>query len=323
MSPVVSVQSLQILRGCIIVEGEFSARSGPFGLSLMLDGRPVRSVVSWAPEPRRGRWLRTAARAVTRTVLRPWSGRFVLRAIVDPALGAEVLPRLALGARAGFARVVVGDLMGPWVASTLAPAFAALYGRFVGEVGAKPGARILELGSRARSGHERRSHFPSAEHVGFDIREGPSVDVVGDAHDLRAAFPNGHFDFATSVSVFEHLAWPWKAVLELGHVLKPGGLVYTQSHQTWPVHDAPWDFYRYSKSGWRALFSAAAGFEIVVAEDLMPARIVPLNQTGDPSIAVEGSTGYLMSACIARKIGEPRVAWDAVPDLAAFAEYPA
>lgn len=322
MPPVVSVESLQILRGCIIVEGVLTASSGPVGLGLSLDGLRLPASVDWNPGRRR-RWLRSLVGQIQRAPGRPWSGRFLLRALADPAFGSEVLPRLVLTARAGFARTVLSNLLGPWVASTLAPGVDALYGRFQRDVASRPGARILELGARARSGHERRGHFASAEHVGFDIREGPGVDVVGDAHALRSIFPDGHFAFATSVSVFEHLAWPWKAVVELAHVLEPGGLVYTQSHQTWPVHDAPWDFYRYSKSGWRALFCAATGFEVVAADDLMPARVVPLCQTGDPSIAVEGSTGFLMSACIARKIGEPQVAWDAVPDLSLFAEYPA
>ena len=66
---------------------------------------------------------------------------------------------------------------------------------------------------------------------------------------------------------------PWVAAVELGHVMRLGGLVYVQSHQTWPVHDAPWDFWRFSKYGWDTLFHTYSGFEVIAAEMGEPASI--------------------------------------------------
>jgi hypothetical protein len=48
-----------------------------------------------------------------------------------------------------------------------------------------------------------------------DIKVGENVDIVGDAHRLTSLFKAGQFDFAYSISVFEHLLWPWKVALEL------------------------------------------------------------------------------------------------------------
>ena len=36
--------------------------------------------------------------------------------------------------------------------------------------------------------------------------------------------------------------------------VKIGGVVLSQSHQTWPQHEGPWDFFRCSASGWASLF---------------------------------------------------------------------
>src|SRR6266446_636421 len=69
----------------------------------------------------------------------------------------------------------------------------------------RPGTSVLELGARARSGISRRDLFKDLNYTGFDIKDGENVDVVGDAHRLTSMFERGQFDFAYSISVFEHL----------------------------------------------------------------------------------------------------------------------
>ncbi len=92
-------------------------------------------------------------------------------------------------------------------------------------------AKVLEIGSRNVSGPVRRDMFPNAvEYVGIDVREGENVDVVGDVHELSKLVPNNHFDIVYSISVFEHLLFPWKAALEINKALKPGGHVMTATH---------------------------------------------------------------------------------------------
>ena len=72
------------------------------------------------------------------------------------------------------------------------------------------------------------------------------MDVMGDAHKLSDYFDKDSFDVIFSMSVFEHLAMPWKVALELNKVLKPGGMMLHTTHQTWPLHEEPWDYWRYS-----------------------------------------------------------------------------
>jgi hypothetical protein len=187
----------------------------------------------------------------------------------------------------------------------------------------RPGASILELGARARSGISRRELFKGLNYTGFDIKDGDNVDIVGDAHLLSSMFENKQFDFVYSVSVFEHLFWPWKVALELNAVLKTGGLVLTQSHQTWPRHDAPWDFFRFSASGWGSLFCGATGFRVIEAVDDLLAHVIPAHFRGDPILELADQPAFLVSICVAEKIGDPLVRWDANPDYRSLGDYPA
>jgi hypothetical protein len=187
----------------------------------------------------------------------------------------------------------------------------------------RPGASILELGARARSGIVRRDLFKGLVYTGLDIAAGENVDIVGDAHRLTSLFKRNQFDFAYSTAVFEHLLWPWKVALELNAILKPGGWVLTQSHQTWPRHDAPWDFFRFSASGWGSLFCRATGFRIIRAADDLLGHVFPAYYNGDPNLeTLSLGQCFLVSICVAEKVSEPTVRWDADPDYSALGGYP-
>lgn len=88
--------------------------------------------------------------------------------------------------------------------------------------------------------------------IGFDIAEGPGVDVVGDAHMLP--FPDETFETVFSTEVLEHLHTPEKAIAEMKRVLKPGGRVILTTRFVFPIHDAPHDYFRYTKYGLQHLF---------------------------------------------------------------------
>ena len=50
------------------------------------------------------------------------------------------------------------------------------------------------------------------------------MDVVGDAHKLSSYF-HDEFDLIFSSAVFEHLAMPWRASIEIIKLLKKGGYI--------------------------------------------------------------------------------------------------
>jgi hypothetical protein len=197
-----------------------------------------------------------------------------------------------------------------------------LNGRFQDGVSSMARPRLLEVGSRARSGNVYRSWLAEdAQYVGFDILPGPNVDIVGDAHRLSRFVEPGSIDAIYSVSTMEHLAMPWLAAAEMNRVLRVGGLVFVASHQTWPVHDAPWDFYRFSEYAWATLFNKFSGFEIIQTASGEPARVVA-KVVHDSTSALELEPAYLSSAVLARKVAETALDWAADPAAVIADAYP-
>jgi SAM-dependent methyltransferase len=168
---------------------------------------------------------------------------------------------------------------------------------------------VLEVGSRNRSGPVRRGQVGDGRrYVGFDILEGPNVDVVGDAHELSRHFPARSFAAVFAVATFEHLVMPWKAVLEINKVLAPGGIVWVATHQTYPLHEIPWDFYRYSNDGWRGLFNPSTGFAILEVGMGEPAAVVA-TRSHSLTRDMDAGQAYLGAAVIAQKIGDTALTW--------------
>lgn len=199
--------------------------------------------------------------------------------------------------------------------------FHACWRRFLGMLHSMPPGVVLEIGARARSGITRREVVGHHEYVGIDILPGPNVDLVGDAHELSQVFAGRKFVAAFSFSVFEHLVMPWKVAIELNHVLAEGGLVFTQTHQTWPMHEEPWDFWRFSQHAWRALFNSSTGYEIVETSAGDYAEIYPCRPTRITR-DLPMQAAYLGSASIARKISSTALSWPVPTQVAARDMYP-
>jgi Methyltransferase domain len=185
-------------------------------------------------------------------------------------------------------------------------AFVAMINTFQQEIKVRRGS-LLEIGSRARSGTTYRSWFPEIEqYVGLDVTDGPNVDIVGDAHQM-SEFIDRKFDFVFSIGVFEHILMPWKVAIEMNSVMADGGMGLIISHEAWPLHEEPWDFWRYSKEAWQGIFNIHTGFEIVDAKYQFPASIVPFWIHTQELLAVCQESTYLSSGCLIRKIGPCKV----------------
>ncbi len=201
----------------------------------------------------------------------------------------------------------------PFVRRAGDDAYHARFPEFLQMVAALPSPTVVELGSRNVSGLLRRNHFPNAgKYVGIDIHAGEGVDIVGDAHRLSALIAPDSVDALYSFSVFEHLLFPWKVVLEINRVLKPGGIVFVSTHPVWPAHELPWDFWRFPVGGLAGLFSKPLGFELIAATEGLPAKIYSL--AGDPPTReIYRHDAHLGVAIIARKIADydrDRLRWD-------------
>jgi len=189
--------------------------------------------------------------------------------------------------------------------------FQQMVDAFIAAVAQKPDPSLLEIGSRARSGNTYRDWFPEKlDYVGMDVHAGPNVDVVGDAHHLSRCV-NRRFDFMFSISVFEHLLMPWKVALEMNKTLNDGGKALIISHPSWPLHETPWDFFRFSKDSWHGIFNVHTGFRVVDAQYQFQASIVSVFSNAPHLDNMSKFPTYLLSGCIVEKTGPPQVAWEA------------
>lgn len=90
--------------------------------------------------------------------------------------------------------------------------------------------------------------------VALDIRPRPGIHVVSDAQSLAVA--NATFDVVLFTEVLEHLPEPQRAIDEIFRVLKPGGTLLLTTRFLFPIHDAPHDYFRFTKYGLRHLLRA-------------------------------------------------------------------
>lgn len=152
----------------------------------------------------------------------------------------------------------------------------SLEARFVDRLQRLDAPRVLELGTMRweadRPTHHARWLPPGTEHVMGDVLAGPDVHAVCDAHHLP--WPDQTFDAAIAVAIWEHLVRPWVAADELARVLRPGGAAIVVTHQTFPLHGYPHDYFRFSTEALASLFAPPA-WESCDTAYAYPCAIVP------------------------------------------------
>jgi hypothetical protein len=184
-----------------------------------------------------------------------------------------------------------------------------IFPRFLHHISERPNGAFLEIGSRARSGITRRGLVPSGwSYTGLDVHQGPNVDVVGDAHELSRIFGDRRFDAVMAIAVLEHLLMPWKFMIELNKIMNIGGVGIFTTPQTWPMHDEPWDFFRFSKHSFRGFINKFTGFRITDSGMGEPCFIVAERLHAATNFAPI-PTGYLTSVVFFEKIGDTSLSW--------------
>jgi SAM-dependent methyltransferase len=182
--------------------------------------------------------------------------------------------------------------------------------------------RLVEIGSRNRSGTIRNDIFDGRDYTGVDVLRGENVNLLADAHQLSRHFDPGSVDAVFSLNTFEHLAMPLQVILEINKILRVGGLVYLDAPQTIGLHEMPWDFFRFSDRAWESLLNKATGFEVIRTRMNHPTHIVPMFYQGGIFSNYKATAGYLGSAVLARKTGDPTVTLDADFSQTATGLYP-
>jgi SAM-dependent methyltransferase len=99
--------------------------------------------------------------------------------------------------------------------------------------------------------------------VNFDIKDFPSVDVVGDARSLP--FKNESFHGMICQAVLEHVEDPVVVVEEIHRTMQRGGILYAEIPFIQGYHPSPKDFHRFSLEGVNKLFAKFSPIELGVA----------------------------------------------------------
>jgi SAM-dependent methyltransferase len=85
------------------------------------------------------------------------------------------------------------------------------------------------------------------QYIGIDVAANSAADVRASA--LSLPFSDGAFDGVLCTEVLEHLSDPDGAVREFYRVLKPGGTLLASAPQTYWLHEAPHDYFRFTRFG--------------------------------------------------------------------------
>lgn len=127
-----------------------------------------------------------------------------------------------------------------------------------------PGSRVLDLGAGECAYKDK--FFKHTYYTALDFCKGDPgfdysrINLFSDISSLP--FRIQAFDFVFCFQVLEHLPEPKKAMLEMSRVLKPNGKLFLSTPQSWPQHQKPYDFYRFTSFGLNYLFRES-GFDVV------------------------------------------------------------
>ncbi|MFL5885769.1 MAG: class I SAM-dependent methyltransferase, partial [Thermoleophilaceae bacterium] len=108
------------------------------------------------------------------------------------------------------------------------------------------GSRVLDAGAGDAPYRELFRHvdyvtadWPNSVHEGAQ-----QSDVVASLDDLP--LDDATFDAVVCTQVLEHLEEPLTVLRELARVSKPGATLWITVPLVWPIHEAPFDFFRYT-----------------------------------------------------------------------------
>jgi SAM-dependent methyltransferase len=125
------------------------------------------------------------------------------------------------------------------------------------------GARLLDAGAgEGQYAH----HFTRHRYCGVDLAVGDGtwnysrLDAVADLGELP--FRSGAFDAALHIVTIEHLREPGRALAEIARTLTGGASLLIAAPHEWEVHQAPHDYYRYTRYGLAYLLEKS-GYQVI------------------------------------------------------------
>jgi SAM-dependent methyltransferase len=127
---------------------------------------------------------------------------------------------------------------------------------------------VIDLGCGNAQYKEDILHS-ATEYIGVDwnksLHKVDRVDVIANLTQ-QLPFKNGYADTVVSFQVLEHLSEPAFFLSECFRILKPGGYIFLTVPFIWHLHEAPYDYYRFTRFGIEHLLSKT-GFDNITIEE--------------------------------------------------------
>jgi SAM-dependent methyltransferase len=118
---------------------------------------------------------------------------------------------------------------------------------------------VLNIGSGGKVLEAIKKHGFEVIEIDIDPKRNP--DYVISIEDM-SKFKNNEFDIILCLEVLEHVENPFKGIEESYRVLKKDGLFIGSTPFLFPIHDEPYDFYRYTRYGLKKMFSKFSSFKV-------------------------------------------------------------
>jgi SAM-dependent methyltransferase len=127
------------------------------------------------------------------------------------------------------------------------------------------GSTVLDAGAGQAPYRELFAHceYQTADWAQSVHPDAQSADVIASLDALP--IPDASFDAVLCTQVLEHVSDPATVLAELNRVLRPGGHLWLTVPLTWPLHEEPFDYFRYTSYGLTSLLERAGFVEIDIA----------------------------------------------------------
>jgi SAM-dependent methyltransferase len=132
-------------------------------------------------------------------------------------------------------------------------------------------------------------------YVSTDMRPNQQFPPMVCSDSLHLPFKDGSFDSILCTQVIEHVRNPFMLMSEIGRVLRTGGCLVMTMPALWPLHEEPYDYFRYTKYGL---------IELATVNNL---EVVKVAERGGGILAI----GQLFSALMYDTFGKKR--WSRIP----------
>lgn len=107
------------------------------------------------------------------------------------------------------------------------------------------------------------------EYIGVDwkssLHDQSNVDIFADLCE-RLPFSDEYVDTIVSFEVMEHLREPNLFLSECYRILKRGGILFITVPFMWHVHEAPYDYYRYTRYGLEYMLKKNGFVDVIISE---------------------------------------------------------